>query len=209
MIRVVAVEDDPLAQRAIRGYLAQVPDIELLDIASDGARGLELVRTLRPDVLVTDLHMPGMDGIALLNEVYLLPDPPRSLCFTAVGDEPFMREALAAGASGFLLKVDPPVLLVQAIRSAYEGEALVSPKLTAQVLQGIGRSGNRPRDLSDTEVKLLSLVGSGLDNADIGRALHLAPSTVKTYVSRLLRKTGSRSRAQLAAKANAWGMVRR
>ncbi|MFT3831706.1 MAG: response regulator transcription factor [Micropruina sp.] len=209
MIRVVAAEDDPLAQRAIRGYLAQVHDIELVDVTSDGVAALALVRDVRPDVLVTDLHMPGMDGIALLREVFRLPEPPRALCFTAVGDEPSMREALALGASGFLLKVDPPVLLVQAIRSAYEGDALVSPKLTGQVLRGISRSGTRPRELTDADVELLRLVGSGMDNADIGLALHLAPSTVKTYVSRLLRKTNSRSRAQLAARANAWGLVRR
>lgn len=209
MIRVVAVEDDPLAQRAIRSYLSQVPDIELVGIASDGPAGLELIRRAEPDVLITDLHMPGMNGIALIEAVFELPNAPRSLCFTAVGDEPSMRAALAAGASGFLLKVDPPGLLVQAVRSAFEGDALVSPKLTAQVLRSIGPSGSRPEGLSEADLELLNLVGAGLDNTDIGRNLHLAPSTVRTYVSRLLRKTESRSRAQLAARANAWGLVSR
>ncbi|MEZ5201156.1 MAG: response regulator transcription factor [Micropruina glycogenica] len=205
MIRVLAAEDDPLAQRAIRGYLAPVPDIEVLDIAGDGAKALALVESLHPDVLITDLHMPHLNGLELLKAVFALPDPPRALCFTALGDESSMRAALSAGASGFLLKVDPPALLVQAIRSAYEGDALVSPKLTAQVLRGITTVGARPKHLNDADVELLGLVGQGLNNGDIGDALHLAPSTVKTYVSRLLRKTDSRSRAQLAARAHEWG----
>lgn len=209
MIRVVAAEDDPLARRAIRSYLAAAPDIELVDIAHDGASGLELVRTLKPDVLITDLHMPGLDGIRLLEAVFALPEPPHALCFTAIGDESSMRAAIAAGASGFLLKVDPPALLVQAIRSAYDGDALVSPKLTAQLPRGIPATGARPKGFNDAETELLSLVGSGLDNSAIGVRLHLAPSTVKTYVSRLLQKTESRSRAHLAARANEWGMVSR
>ena len=207
MIRVLAAEDDPLAQRAIRGYLAPVPDIEVLDIAGDGAKALALVESLHPDVLITDLHMPHLNGLELLKAVFALPDPPRALCFTALGDESSMRAALSAGASGFLLKVDPPALLVQAIRSAYEGDALVSPKLTAQVLRGITTVGARPKHLNDADVELLGLGGQGLNNGDIGDALHLAPSTVKTYVSRLLRKTDSRSRAQLAARAHEWGVV--
>lgn len=209
MIKVVAAEDDPLARRAIRSYLAPAPDIELVDIAHDGASGLELVRTSKPDVLITDLHMPGMNGIQLLEAVFALPDPPQALCFTAIGDEASMRAAIAAGASGFLLKVDPPALLVQAIRSAQAGDALVSPKLTAQLLRGIPPTGAKPKGFNPSELELLRLVGCGLDNTTIGGTLHLAPSTVKTYVSRLLQKTQSRSRAHLAARANEWGLVTR
>ena len=95
MIRVLAAEDDPLAQRAIRGYLAPVPDIEVLDIAGDGAKALALVKSLHPDVLITDLHMPHLNGLELLKAVFALPDPPRALCFTALGDESSMRAALS------------------------------------------------------------------------------------------------------------------
>lgn len=207
MITVVAAEDDPLAQRAIRTYLANVADIDLLAIADHGVEALELVRTLRPDVLVTDLHMPNMNGIELLQQVFAMPDPPKALCFTALGDEQSMRAAVSAGASGFLLKVDPPGLLIQAIRSAHVGDALVSPKLTAQMLRGIAPTGRAPRGLSDADRELLGLVGQGLDNGDIAATLHLAPSTIKTYVSRLLRKTNSRSRAQLAARAHEWSLA--
>lgn len=207
MITVVAAEDDPLAQRAIRTYLANVADIDLLAIADHGVEALELVRALRPDVLVTDLHMPIMNGIELLQQVFASPDPPKALCFTALGDEQSMRAAVSAGASGFLLKVDPPGLLIQAIRSAHAGDALVSPKLTAQMLRGIAPTGRAPRELSDADRELLGLVGQGLDNSDIAASLHLAPSTIKTYVSRLLRKTNSRSRAQLAARAHEWSLA--
>lgn len=207
MITVVAAEDDPLAQRAIRTYLAAAADIDLVAIADNGLAALQVVRTEQPDVLVTDLHMPGMNGIQLLHEVFALPEPPKALCFTALGDERSMRAAVSAGASGFLLKVDPPGLLIQAIRSAHAGDALVSPKLTAQMLRGIAPTGRAPRGLSEADRELLGLVGQGLDNGDIGNALHLAPSTIKTYVSRLLRKTNSRSRAQLAARAHEWGLA--
>lgn len=118
-----------------------------------------------------------------------------------------MRTALEAGASGFLLKVDPPDMLLQGIRSAYHGDALVSPKLLASVLRQFHRHNQPPSDLTDAELELVRLVGRGMDNKEISETVFLAPSTVKTYVSRLLKKTDCRSRAQLAAKAHEWGLA--
>lgn len=206
-IRVVVAEDDPFAQRAIVTYLARAADISIVGVAADGQRALSLVRELTPDVLLTDVHMPGMDGVELIEKALGLPQPPRALCFTALGDEPTIRAALEAGASGFLLKVDSPDLLVQAIRITNDGEALVSPKLLAGVLSAFTRRGSPPSELSPTDIELVRLVGAGLDNAEIARELSLAPSTVKTYLSRLLRRIDCRSRAQLAARAHEWGLV--
>ncbi len=206
-IRVVVAEDDPLAQMAIESYVARVEDIEIVGSAADGAPALELVKSLKPDVLLTDIHMPKMSGVELIRLVFALPDPPRVLCFTVLGDENTMRTALEAGASGFLLKVDPPDMLIHGIRCAYHGDALVSPKLLASVLRQFQRHAQPPPDLSDTELELVRLVGTGMDNTEISDAVFLAPSTVKTYVSRLLKKTECRSRAQLAAKAHEWGLV--
>lgn len=206
-IRVLVAEDDPFAQRAIVTYLARAADITIVGVAADGPAALRMVGELSPDVLLTDIHMPGMDGVELIEKALSLPAPPRALCFTAFGDEPTMRAALEAGASGFLLKVDPPDLLVQAIRITNNGDALVSPKLLAGVLRAFTRRGNPPPGLSSTEVDLVRLVGLGLDNTEIGRELSFAPNTVKTYLSRLLRKTECRSRAQLAARAYDWGLV--
>lgn len=207
VIRVVVAEDDPLAQMAIRSYVARVEDIEIVGTAPDGIPALELVKSQKPDVLLTDIHMPHMTGVELIREVFTLPNPPRVLCFTVLGDETTMRTALEAGASGFLLKVDPPDMLLQGIRSAYHGDALVSPKLLASVLRQFQRHNQPPADLSDVELELVRLVGSGKDNKEISNSVFLAPSTVKTYVSRLLKKTDCRSRAQLAAKAHEWGLV--
>ena len=206
-IRVLVAEDDPFAQRAIVTYVARAADISIVGVASDGRTALRMVGELEPDVLLTDIHMPGLDGVELIERALSLPRPPRALCFTALGDEPTMRAALEAGASGFLLKVDPPDLLVQAIRITNDGEALVSPKLLAGVLSAFTRRGNPPLALSPTDIDLVRLVGTGLDNTEIARELSLAPSTVKTYVSRLLRRIGCRSRAQLAARAHEWGLV--
>lgn len=206
-IRVLVAEDDPFAQRAIVTYVARAADISIVGVASDGRTALRMVGELEPDVLLTDIHMPGLDGVELIERALSLPRPPRALCFTALGDEPTMRAALEAGASGFLLKVDPPDLLVQAIRITNNGEALVSPKLLAGVLNAFTRRGNPPPDLSPTEIDLVRLVGTGLDNTEIARELSLAPSTVKTYVSRLLRRIDCRSRAQMAARAHEWGLV--
>ncbi len=207
IIRVVVAEDDPLAQLAIESYVARVADIEIVGSAADGAPALELVKSLKPDVLLTDIHMPHMTGVELIRRVFALAAPPRVLCFTVLGDEHTMRTALEAGASGFLLKVDPPDMLIHGIRCAYHGDALVSPKLLATVLRQFQRHSQPPSDLGDTELELVRLVGRGLDNSDISEAVFLAPSTVKTYVSRLLKKTDCRSRAQLAAKAHEWGLV--
>lgn len=206
-IRVVVAEDDPLAQMAIRSYVARVDDIEIVGTAPDGIPALELVKSHRPDVLLTDIHMPHMTGVELIRRVFTLPNPPRVLCFTVLGDETTMRTALEAGASGFLLKVDPPDMLLQGIRSAYHGDALVSPKLLASVLRQFQRHNQPPSDLTDAELELVRLVGRGMDNKEISETVFLAPSTVKTYVSRLLKKTDCRSRAQLAAKAHEWGLA--
>lgn len=207
VIRVVVAEDDPLAQMAIRSYVARVDDIEIVGMAPDGIPALELVKSQKPDVLLTDIHMPHMTGVELIREVFTLPDPPRVLCFTVLGDETTMRTALEAGASGFLLKVDPPEMLIQGIRITHHGDALVSPKLLASVLRQFQRHNQPPSDLGETELELVKLVGRGMDNKEIADSVFLAPSTVKTYVSRLLKKTECRSRAQLAAKAHEWGLV--
>jgi DNA-binding NarL/FixJ family response regulator len=204
---VIAAEDDPLAQRTIAAYLAGAADIALVGVCGDGAEALELVIRASPDVLLTDIQMPGMDGIELIRRALALSHPPRALCFTSLGEEATMRAALAAGASGFLLKADPPELLVQAIRSVRDGDALVSPRLTVSILRSLTTLGSPPAHLTKAELDLVRLVGEGKDNAEISAALCLAPSTVKTYLSRLLPRTDSRSRAQLAARAHQWGLV--
>lgn len=207
-IRLVVAEDDPLALQAIRAYLRSAPDIEVVGEAVEGVSALELVRRLTPDVLLTDINMPGHDGVELTGLVLALPHPPQVVCFTALAGDHVMREALLKGASGFLLKVDRPEVVLHGIRSAFNGESVVSPHLLAGVLATISRNSPPPPDLKETELHLLRLVSAGLNNVEIGEKLFLSPATVKTYLSRLLAKTGSRNRAQLAVKAHEWGLHR-
>lgn len=205
-IRLVFAEDDPLACQAIHAYLRPAPDIEVVGEAADGVAALRLVEQERPDVLLTDINMPGHDGVELTRRVTALPNPPQVLCFTALADEHLMREALYAGACGFLLKVDRPEMVLHGIRSAFNGEAVVSPRLITSLLTSIPRASPPPSDLKDLELDLIRLVGEGLNNVEIGGRLFLSPTTVKTYVSQLLTRTGSRNRAQLAVKAHEWGL---
>lgn len=205
-IRVMLVEDDPLAQQAIQTYLSRPSDIELVGIAGDGIEALQLAAEVQPDVAIVDIHMPRMGGIELTERLTTPPSSIRVVCFTALGDDRVMLQALNAGASGFLLKSDSPGLILHGVRSAYSGDALVSPKLVATVLANT-RLRSKPPELSDTDRELLSLIGRGLSNAEIAQELYLATSTVKTYVSRLLSRLNRPNRASLAALAHEWGLV--
>ena len=205
-IRVMLVEDDPLAQQAIKTYLSRPSDIDLVGVAGDGVGALELAKEVQPDVAIVDIHMPRMGGIELTQLLTTPPSAIRVVCFTALGDDRVMLQALNAGASGFLLKSDSPGLILHGVRSAFSGDALVSPKLVATVLANT-RIRSTPPDLSDTDRELLSLIGKGLSNAEIAQELYLATSTVKTYVSRLLSRLDRPNRASLAALAHEWGLV--
>lgn len=206
-IRVVLAEDDPLAQQAIATYLMRTADIELVGSASDGAEALDLARRLQPDVVIVDIHLPTLDGIELTARLTAPPSTMRVVCFTALGDDRVMHRALTAGASGFLLKSDSPGLILHGVRSAFSGDALVSPKLVAKILASGRARSAPPPSLSRIDRDIMRLVGRGRSNAEIADELYLAPSTVKTYVSRLLGRLGKPNRAALAAQAHEWGLV--
>lgn len=206
-IRLVVAEDDPLARRAIRAYVQRSRDVEVVAEAVDGVEALSAVREHRPDVLLTDINMPGLDGVELTRAVVQLLEPPAVVCFTALSDEETMLAALEAGACGFILKTDRPEVVLHGIRSAVSGESVVSPRLLATVLATVARRGRTPESLGGSEQELLRHIGTGLSNAEIASVMYLSPATIKTYVSRLLTKTSSRNRAQLAARAYQWGLV--
>lgn len=206
-IRLVVAEDDPLARRAIRAYVGRSRDVELVAEAVDGIEALSAVREHHPDVLLTDINMPRLDGVDLTRAVMQLPDPPAVVCFTALSNEETMRSALEAGACGFILKTDRPEVVLHGIRSAVSGESVVSPSLLATILSTIAPRGRTPDSLGPSEKTLLCHIGHGLSNAEIASVMFLSPATIKTYVSRLLIKTNSRNRAQLATRAYQWGLV--
>ena len=207
-IKVILVEDDQLAQLAIQTYLSKASDMELVGVAADAVDAIALATALKPDVAIVDIHLPGMSGIELTRYLTKPPAQTRVVCFTALGDDRMMLQALDAGASGFLLKSDSPGLIIHGVRSAHSGDALVSPKLVASVLEGTRPKTAPPRDLTTTDRELLRLIGKGRSNAEIGKEMYLATSTVKTYVSRLLGRLGRPNRASLATLAHEWGLVR-
>lgn len=207
LIRVLLAEDDELAQRAIASYLAAAQHMTLVGVAADGLAAIRLAKTVTADVAIVDIHLPKLNGIEVTRRLTSAPFNLKVLCFTALAGDSVLMDALAAGASGFLLKSDSPELIQHGIRAALEGDALISPQLVKQVLAGRQARARPPADLSNLELELVRLVGSGLTNAQIGAQLNYSTSTVKTYVSRLLGRLGRANRAGLAALAYEWGLV--
>lgn len=218
-IGVLLVEDQPLVRAGIAMLLASDPDIAVLAEAGDGREAVELAAVHRPDVVVMDVRMPGVDGIEATRRLSgdVLGDPDRLvkvLVLTTFGDDDAVHGALRAGASGFLLKHAAPRDLLAAIREVAAGRAWIDPAVGRHVIDAlVVSSASVPdedfgRQLTPRECEVLALVALGLSNTDIVERLVLSEATVKTHVSRILLKTGSRDRAHLVARAHLSGFVR-
>jgi DNA-binding NarL/FixJ family response regulator len=215
-IRVIIADDQPLMRSALTMSLASEPDIEVVGAAADGRQAVELAEALRPDVLVTDIRMPGLDGIAATRQLRRAtnPSPPRILIITTFNLDEYVVEALRAGASGFLLKDATSEQLVHAVRVIAAGEALLDPAVTRRLLDRYARllpapvpANPLPASVTARERAVLLLVAQGLSNGAIGQALHLAESSVKTHVGHLLAKLGKQDRVQLVIYAYEMGLV--
>ncbi len=215
-VRVLLVDDDPLVRAGLRMILSSADDLEVVGEAGDGSEAVEAVRAHRPDVVLMDIRMPGVDGLAATSAVTRLPDPPQVVVLTTFGLDEYVFRALEAGAAGFLLKDTPPRDLVAAVRVVAAGEAMLSPSVTRTLIghvAGAGESGRRATaqarlaPLTEREREVLVAVGRGLSNAEIGRALFLSEATVKTHVSRLLLKLGCTNRVQVAILAHDAGLL--
>lgn len=215
-IRVGIADDQALVRDGFRMQLGLVPDITLAGEASDGAQAVALARAERPDVLLMDIRMPTIDGIEATRRI--VNDPRaggvRVLILTTFDVDEYVYDALAAGASGFLLKDATPEELVQAIRVVASGEALLAPKVTSRLVREFVRRPGRGRmaedvvgRLTDREREVLVLVAQGLSNAEIATRLVVSPATAKTHVSRILTKLNQRDRAQLVVLAYESGLV--
>src|SRR5215467_14087272 len=178
MIRVVVVDDEPMVCAHLRTILGSAPDIEVVDEAHDGAAGVEAVTRNRPDVVLMDLRMPVMDGIAAIERIVKLGDPPVVVVLTTFDADQYVLRALRAGAAGFLVKSTPPEDLIGLVRVAADGHTVLSPEAARR----------RTAGLTERETDVLACLGEGLSNADIAARLHLAEATVKSYVSRMLVK---------------------
>ena len=217
LTRVVLAEDQPMVRAGFRALLDSREDIEVVGEAATGAEALEQARVLRPDVVVMDIRMPEMDG---LEATRLITDDrslghTRVLVLTTFELDEYVFGALRAGASGFLLKGGEPADLVHAIRVLAGGESLLAPSVTRKLIetyvaqpQATARTEFDGLDeLTPREREVLTLVATGLTNAEIARDLHLSPLTAKTHVSRILMKLGARDRVQLVVIAYQSGIV--
>ena len=215
-VRVLLVDDDALVRAGLRMILSSADDLAVVGEAGDGADAVAAVRAHRPDIVLMDVRMPLMDGLAATAAVVALPEPPRVVILTTFGLDQYVFRALEAGASGFLLKDTPPRELVSAVRVIAAGEAMLSPAITRTLIAHFAASGvdsrrrealNRLRGLTDREREVLVHVAQGCSNAEIGRELFMSESTVKTHVSRVLAKLGSANRVQAAILAHDAGLV--
>jgi DNA-binding NarL/FixJ family response regulator len=214
MIRVVVVDDEPMVCAHLRVILGAADDVEVVAEAHDGAEGVEQVVRHRPDVVLMDLRMPGVDGLAAIERIATLPAPPPVVALTTFDADSFVLRALRAGAAGFLLKTTPPEDLVELTRVAAAGHTVLSPAATARLI-AVSSAGRRRgeqararlRDLTERDIEVLACLGRGLSNADIARELSLSEATVKSYVSRMLVKVDCRNRTQAGLLAHEAGLV--
>jgi len=216
MIRVVVVDDEPMVCAHLRTILGSAPDIEVVDEAHDGAAGVEAVVRSRPDVVLMDLRMPVLDGIAAIERIVKLSNPPIVVVLTTFDADQYVLRALRAGAAGFLVKSTPPEDLIGLVRVAAEGHTVLSPAAARRLIAASAdsqRAAERARklvgSLTDREVEVLTGLGEGLSNAQIAARLYLSEATVKGYVSRMLDKLGLDNRTQAGLLAHDAGLVSR
>ena len=213
MIRVVLADDQHLVRTGLRMILAAVDDIEVVGEAADGHEAVAVCAEQRPDVVLLDVRMPGLDGIDATRAVVAADDPPRVLVLTTFDLDDVVYDALRAGASGFLLKDAPEERLVTAIRVVAEGGSLFAPSVTRRLIEEFARAREDrvvPPSLdalTDRETEVLRAVARGLSNVEIGSELYVSENTVKTHVARILMKLGLRDRVQAVVLAYESGLV--
>jgi DNA-binding NarL/FixJ family response regulator len=214
-IGVLLVDDHALARTGFRMVLDSEPDIEVVGEAANGRQAVHSAARLRPDVVLMDVRMPELDGIAATREIVASGRPPKVLILTTFDLDEYVYDSLAAGASGFLLKDVGPEQLTAGIRAVASGDALLAPSVTRRLIDEFVHTGRRPArppqeldELTPRELEVLQLVAQGLSNAEIAELLVVEETTVKTHVSRLLAKLDLRDRVQAVVLAYESGLAR-
>jgi DNA-binding NarL/FixJ family response regulator len=214
VVRVVVVDDEPMVCAHLRTILGSADDIEVVGEAYDGAAGVETVVRNRPDVVLMDLRMPGVDGLTAIERIGKLADPPAVVVLTTFDADQYVLRALRAGAVGFLVKSTPPEDLIGLVRVAAEGHTVLSP-IAARRLVAASADSKPARDrarklvgtLTERETEVLACLGEGMSNAQIAARLYLSEATIKGYVSRMLDKLGCANRTQAGLLAHDAGLV--
>ncbi|MFD9507574.1 response regulator [Streptomyces mirabilis] len=214
-IRVVLADDQQLIRTALRMVIADIEDVEVVGEAADGEEAVARTEELRPDVVVMDIRMPGVDGIEATRRITTGAGESRIVVLTTFDDDDYVYGALRAGASGFLVKDMALDDIIGAIRVVAAGDALIAPSVTRRLIQDFTSARSmepaRPRRdltaITDREREVLTLVGTGLSNAEIAERLFISVATAKTYLTRLLSKLDARDRVQLVIIAYEAGLV--
>jgi DNA-binding NarL/FixJ family response regulator len=212
-VRVVLTDDQPLVRAGLRVLIADTPDLDVVGEACTGAQAVQLARDLRPDVVVMDIRMPGMDGIQATRMITAEHPAARVVVLTTFDDDDYVYGALRAGASGFLVKDMALDDILAAIRVVAAGDALIAPTVTRRLIaQFAGRPEPPPPrrqidGITERELQVLTLVGRGMSNAEIAASLFISAATAKAHVARLLAKVGARDRVQLVIAAYEAGLV--
>ncbi|MFD7014615.1 response regulator [Streptomyces sp. NPDC059928] len=212
--RIVVVDDEPMVCVFLRTILDSAQDLEVVGMAHDGAAGIEAVRRSRPDVVLMDLRMPGMDGLAAIERINQLAQPPNIVVLTTFDADQYVLRALRAGATGFLVKSTPPEELIGLVRTAAQGHTVLSPSAARRLiaastdsLSARDRARELVASLTEREIEVLAGLGAGLSNAQIAARLFLSEATIKGYVSRMLDKLGCVNRTQAGLIAHDAGII--
>jgi DNA-binding NarL/FixJ family response regulator len=214
VIRVLVADDQALVRAGFRAILEAQEDLEVVGEAADGGDAVTIARAVRPDVVLMDVRMPGVDGIEATRRLVRDGDAPRVLMLTTFDLDEYVYEAMKAGASGFLLKDAPRDQLVGAVRTVAAGDALLAPALVRRLIEDFVRrpppGARSPTDLgelTERELEVLELIARGLANAEIAEQLFLIEATVRTHVSHIFAKLGLRDRVQAVVLAYETGLV--
>jgi DNA-binding NarL/FixJ family response regulator len=213
-VKVLVVDDEPMVCAHLRTILGSAEDLEVVGEAHDGAAAVEAVLRNRPDVVLMDLRMPGVDGLTAIERIGRLHDPPAVVALTTFDADQYVLRALRAGAAGFLVKSTPPEDLIRLVRVAADGNMVLSPVAARRLVAASAdqqAARQRARELvgslTEREAEVLACLGEGLTNAQIAARLYLSEATVKSYVSRMLDKLGCANRTQAGLLAHDAGIV--
>jgi DNA-binding NarL/FixJ family response regulator len=214
MIRVLVVDDERMVCAHLRTILEAAEDLTVVGAAHDGAEAVESVMRHKPDVVLMDLHMPGVDGLTALTQIVALRGAPKVVVLTTFDLDEYVLRAMRGGAAGFLLKDTPPEDLVALVRVAADGHTVLSPAATDRLVAastdrhaGRARAAAAVAELTDREREVLTCIAAGLSNAQIAERLYLSEATVRSYVSRMLTKLGCANRTQAGLLAYTAGLA--
>jgi DNA-binding NarL/FixJ family response regulator len=215
-IRILLAEDQQLVREGLRVLLDLIPDMEVVGEAANGAEAVERAQALMPDVVLMDVQMPEIDGVAATHRIQETSPGIRVIILTTFDDDEYVFEGLRAGAAGYLLKDVPSEQLAEAIRAAARGKTFIHPSVTGKVVAELTRLTERERvrreqpliePLSPRELEVLVLLGESLSNQEIADRLHIASGTAKNHVSNIISKLGARDRIQAVLQAQEMGLL--